>query len=111
MAAEMETLLRARHERGGLGKALIPTFSARARLLEDPAGVAAELEPAAAALIDAGNLIDGSHLMEQAARAALEAGRPAEGVQLAALQRGGRAHWLVPFRSADGARGGGAPAR
>ena len=85
MAAEMETLLRVRHERGGLGAALIPTFSARARLLQDPAGVAAELEPTAVALIDAGNLIDGSHLMEQAARAALEAGRPAEGVRLAAL--------------------------
>jgi len=85
MAAEMETLLRVRHEWGGLGEALIPTFSARARLLEDPAGVAAELEPTAAALIDAGDLVDGSHLMEQAARAALEAGRPAEGVRLAAL--------------------------
>ena len=85
MAAEMETLLRVRHERSGLGEALIPTFSARARLLQDPAGVAAELEPTAVALIDAGNLIDGSHLMEQAARAALEAGRPAEGVRLAAL--------------------------
>src|SRR4029077_12661027 len=60
MAAEMETLLRVRHEWGALGEALIPTFSARARLLEDPAGVAAELEPTAAALIDAGDLIDGS---------------------------------------------------
>jgi hypothetical protein len=85
MAAEIETLLRVRHERSGLGEALIPTFSARARLLEDPAGVAAELEPTAATLIDAGDLVDGSHLMEQAARAALEAGRPAEGVRLAAL--------------------------
>ena len=81
----METLLRVRHEWGGLGEALIPTFSARASLLEDPAGVAAELEPTAAALIDAGDLVDGSHLMEQAARAALEADRPAEGVRLAAL--------------------------
>jgi hypothetical protein len=82
MAAEMETLLRARHEWGGFGEALIPTFSARARLLQDPAGVAAQLEPTAVALIDAGNLIDGSHLMEQAARAALEAGTPADAVRL-----------------------------
>src|SRR4029077_12090979 len=82
----MKTLLRVRHEWGSLGEALIPTFSARARLLDDPAGVAAELEPTAVALIDAGDLIDGSHLMEQAARAALEADRPAEGVRLAALR-------------------------
>ena len=37
MAAELETLLDARHEWGGLGEALIPSFAARARLLEDPA--------------------------------------------------------------------------
>jgi DNA-binding CsgD family transcriptional regulator len=85
MAAEMEALLRARHEWGGLGEALIPTFVARARLLEDPAGVAAELEPIAAALVEGGDLVDGSLLMEQAARAALEGGRPAEAVRLAAL--------------------------
>jgi hypothetical protein len=41
MAAELETLLDARYEQGGLGEALIPAFAARARLLEDPAGVAA----------------------------------------------------------------------
>src|ERR1700759_731069 len=85
MAAEMETLLRARHEWGGLGEALIPTFAARARLLQDPAGVAAQLEPTAVSLIEQGDLIDGSHLMEQAARAALEAGHPADAVRLAAL--------------------------
>jgi DNA-binding CsgD family transcriptional regulator len=85
MTAEMETLLRVRHEWGGLGEALIPTFAARARLLEDPAGVAAQLEPTAVSLIEQGDLIDGSHLMEQAARAALEAGRPADAVRLAAL--------------------------
>jgi len=85
MAAELETLLDARHEWGGLGEALIPTFAARARLLQDPAGVAAELEPIAVALIEGGDLVDGSHLMEQAARAALEAGRPVEAIRLAAL--------------------------
>jgi len=85
MTAEMETLLRVRQEWGGLGEALIPTFAARARLLQDPAGVAAQLEPTAVSLIEQGDLIDGSHLMEQAARAALEAGHPADAVRLAAL--------------------------
>jgi predicted ATPase len=85
MAAETQTLLEARHEWGGLGEALIPTFAARARLLEDPAQVAAELEPTAVALIGLGDLIDGSGLMQQAALAALEGGRPAEAVRLAAL--------------------------
>jgi predicted ATPase/DNA-binding CsgD family transcriptional regulator len=85
MAAEMETLLEARHEWGGLGEALIPTFATRARLREDPAGVAAELEPIAIALIERGDLADGSQMMEQAARAALEGGRPAEAVRLATL--------------------------
>ena len=85
MAAEMEPLLRARQEWGGLGEALIPTFAARACLLEDPARVAAELELTAVALIGLGDLIDGAGLMEQAARAALEGGRPADAVRLAAL--------------------------
>jgi DNA-binding CsgD family transcriptional regulator len=85
MAAEMEPLLKARQEWGGLGEALIPTFAARARLLEDPAGVAAELELTAIAVIGLGDLIDGAGLMEQAGRAALEADRPAEAVRLAAL--------------------------
>ena len=85
LAAEMTRLLETRQEWGSLGEALIPTFAAPARLLEDPVGVAAELEPTAIALIEHGDLIDGSHLMEQAARAALEGGRPADAVRLAAL--------------------------
>jgi predicted ATPase/DNA-binding CsgD family transcriptional regulator len=85
MAAEVEPLLRARPEWGGLGEALIPTFAARARLVEDPAGAAAELELTAVTLIGLGDLVDGAGLMEQAARAALEGGRPAEAVRLAAL--------------------------
>jgi predicted ATPase/DNA-binding CsgD family transcriptional regulator len=85
MAPEMEPLLRARQEWGGLGETLIPTFAARARLLEDPAGAAAELELTAVALIGLGDLVDGAGLMEQAARAALEGGRPGEAVRLATL--------------------------
>ena len=85
MTAEMETLLRVRHEWGGLAEALIPTFAARARLLQDPAGVAAQLEPTAVSLIEQGDLIDGSHLMEQAAQRPSKPACPAEAVRLAAL--------------------------
>lgn len=85
MAPEMEPLLKARQEWGGLGEALIPTFAARARLLEDPAGVAAELESTAAALIALGDLIDGAGLMGHAAWAALEGGRTADAARLAAF--------------------------
>jgi predicted ATPase/DNA-binding CsgD family transcriptional regulator len=85
MAEEMARLFTARQEWGGLGEALIPTFAARARLLEDPAGACAEVETIAEALIGLGDLMDGSGLMEQAARAALEGGRPGEAVRLAAI--------------------------
>ena len=84
LAADAEQLLADKRERGAF-EALIPTFAIRARLAEDPAAVATGLQATAAALIDAGDMVDGSMLRCDAARAALEAGRPEQAAQLARL--------------------------
>jgi DNA-binding CsgD family transcriptional regulator len=85
MAEEAESMRAARHDWGALGEVLIPTFTARARLRSDPAAVWAPLESAAAALIAAGDRLDGSHLMEKAAVACVEADRAEDAARVAAL--------------------------